>query len=79
MTISIEFSDEGQYDLMVSSPGMSAMPAGARLFRAPPHPQIKFNHDTLPEAERDAALLRAYLAGLPVRGQTKRELREAGA
>lgn len=46
---------------MVSSPGVSTAPAGPRLFRDTPYPEIKFEHPTREEAEIDAAKLRAYL------------------
>lgn len=49
------------YRLMVSSPGVSTAPAGPRLFRDTPYPEIKFEHPTREEAEIDAAKLRAYL------------------
>ncbi len=80
MTITIEQDfDTDRYVLMADCGRMSAMPAGPRLFRGPPHPLIQFSHATLAEAEQDAATLRRYLDALPARKQTKKEIREVGA
>lgn len=35
--------------------------AGPRLFRAAPHPDIKFTHDSQADALKDAEKLRVYL------------------
>ncbi len=82
MTILLQYdSDQDAYELWCASPGMSAMPAGGRLFHPQagvPIPPIQFSHATKEAAEGDAALLRAYLGSLPAKRQTKRELREAG-
>ena len=53
--------DEGVYRLYATS-YHSTEPAGERLFRAEPWPVIKFEHATEAAAEKDAAVLRAYLA-----------------
>ena len=66
--------DSGAYTLAVTSYG-STMPAGPRLFRAPPHPPVAFQHDNQESADRDAATLQAYLDALP---EAKRK-KKAGA
>ncbi len=58
---------------------MSPMPAGPRLFRAPPFPDIRFSHDNFADAERDAGRLRTYLANLSTRKQTKKDLQAVAA
>lgn len=58
-----EFDGE-KYRLMCDCGRMSPAPAGQRLFRAPPHPEIEFSHDTIEAAEVDARKLRAYLSAL---------------
>lgn len=63
MRIFTEF-DGDKYRLMVDDGRMSATPAGQRLFRAPPHPEIEFSHATAEAAEDDARKLRAYLSAL---------------
>lgn len=79
MTIFVEMDFQtGQHILMVRSKGMSAMPAGPRILRGPPHPAIKWEHDDPEQAEKDAEVLRKYLAAMDTKGQSKRELREAG-
>lgn len=75
LQIGIEY-DDGQFVLVASDGRMRPMVAGPRLFRAPPHPDVKFQHETMAEAERDAATIRAYLARLPERRQTKKAVRE---
>jgi hypothetical protein len=47
--------------LMVRDGLMSPSPAGPRLFRASPHPDISFRHPDRLTAERDAEILRNYL------------------
>lgn len=50
--------------------------AGPRLFRAPPHPNIKFGYyNERIEAEKDAQKLRAYLDQLPAKKISKEKLR----
>lgn len=49
------------FRLWCSDGRMSDFPAGPRLFRAPPLPDIQFTHALLPDAERDAVLLRKYV------------------
>ncbi len=71
--------DEGQHVIMASSYGQT-MPAGPRLFRSPPYPDIRFSHDNQADAERDARKLREYLEGVASkRGPSKAKLRKSGA
>ncbi len=53
-----------EYILMCDCGRMSPTPAGTRLFRAKPHPEIEFRHATPDGAEAAAAKLRTYLSGL---------------
>lgn len=79
-TIAVEYDmDEDIHRLTATSYGRTA-PAGPRLFRAPPHPDIAFTHCTAESAERDAAALRVYLNGLSQKkGPSKAALRRQGA
>lgn len=53
---------EGQrFRLMCADGRVSCMPAGARLFRAPPLPDIQFSHDLFADAASDARKLQAYV------------------
>lgn len=81
MKIFVEFDlDRAEYTLMVDDGRMSPMPAGERLYRGGAWPTgIQFTHGNLDDAEKAALLLRAYLAALPGRRQTKKELREVEA
>lgn len=46
MIVSIDHDlDTEKFLLMVSDGRMAMMPAGPRLFRAAPHPNIQFSHD----------------------------------
>lgn len=70
--ISVLFdADRELWTLYATSHGHTAV-AGPRIFRAPPHPDIQFAHDTQEAATRDAATLRDYLAGLPQKKMTKK-------
>lgn len=60
-TITVEHRPDGRFYLMASSYGQ-LMPAGERLLRGYPHPVIAFSHDTREAADKDAAVLRTYLA-----------------
>ena len=60
ITVAHDF-DEGVYVLMATS-HHSTEPAGERLFRAEPWPRIRFSHTSEQAAEKDASVLRAYLA-----------------
>lgn len=75
MKIFIEF-DDGIYRLMCDDGRMRPMPAGERLFRAPPYPEMKFSHQTIEQAEEDAQKLRSYLAALAPRKPSKKQQRE---
>lgn len=71
-TISVLFdADTEQHRLYATSHGHTAV-AGPRIFRAPPHPDIQFSHDSQADAESDAQTLRDYLAGLPQKKMTKK-------
>lgn len=59
-------ADEDYFVLMATSYGRTS-PAGERLFRAQPWPDISFRHFTQESAETAAATLRAYLANPPKR------------
>lgn len=62
--ITVQFDPEAEsFDLMAESHNRT-VPAGPRLFRGPPHPKISFQHPTQSAAERDARVLRDYLASL---------------
>ena len=75
-TISVLFdADIEQFRLYCTSHGHTAI-AGQRIFRAPPHPDIQFSHDSQADAEADAATLRDYLAGLPQKKMTKKASRK---
>ncbi len=77
--ILIEFDAEsGEYTLMCESYSRVA-PAGPRLFRAPPHPPIAFRHETQAGAEKDAALLRHYLANVGKKQPSARAMRQEWA
>lgn len=68
-------AESGLWELYCSSKGMRAMPAGPRIFRGPPHPVVQFAHETKAAAERDAQKIREYLANLPERKISKKEIR----
>lgn len=69
--------DTDTHVLMCESHG-AAVPAGPRLFRAPPHPRIKFQHETHATAEADAQAMRQYLAQTSTK-TTKSKQRKEGA
>lgn len=52
------------YELWISDSRLRPMPAGPRLFRAPPIPDIRFTHAEIEAAMIDAGKLRKYLAGV---------------
>lgn len=80
MTVFIEYdSDRDRYDLMVTGNGMGPIPAGPRIFRAPPHPDVTFTHDTMAEAKIAQDKIEKYFAGLGKKQPTKKELREVEA
>jgi len=75
MRIFTEFDGE-IYRLMCDDDRMAAAPCGCRLFRAPPHPNIAFEHATMEAAEADTMKLRSYLAGLAPPKISKKQQRE---
>lgn len=71
--------DSGDWKLYATSYNMTA-PAGPRLFRAPPHPDIRWAHTSEESATADAAKLQAYIDKEAKKRQpTKRQVRNAGA
>ena len=71
--------DSGLFELYATSYGRTVI-AGPRLFRAPPHPEIRFAHETHEGAAEAAQLLTAYLDSLGQRkGPSKAKLRKLGA
>lgn len=77
ITVAEDF-DTGLFTLMATSYGRTEV-AGPRLFRAPPHPAICFEHVTEADAIRDAQLLRDYLdAAWPKKAMSKAVLRRGG-
>ncbi len=73
MTITHAYDpDDLCFRLYVTSPGQGPMPAGERLFRAPPHPRIAFAHDSGEQAAKDAATLQKYLDGLAPQKRKKK-------
>lgn len=80
MTIFAQFdADTFQWELWCRSPGMGPMPCGPRIFRGPPHPGVEFSHATQEDAERAAQVIQKYLADLPERKISKREIQKQGA
>jgi hypothetical protein len=75
MKIFVEF-DGDKYILMCLGRGMGAMPAGPRLYRARPHPEIDFSHDTMEAANSAAEALTTYIDRLTTKKLSKKELRE---
>ncbi len=72
-------ADTGLWHLEATSYGRTS-PAGPRLFRAAPHPDIAFAHEDKAAAEADALKLTRYLEGLTARkGPSKAALRKQGA
>lgn len=64
MTPIISVQPDGDYfRLMVTSYTSRAEPAGQRLFRAPPFPDIAWLHEDEATAIEHAERLRTYLAG----------------
>ncbi len=78
MTLFLQFDmDRESWDIMVESPGMGPMPAGPRLFRGPPHPDVEFSHARKGDAEIAMRAINEYLSTIK-KQPTKKELREAG-
>ncbi len=78
LTIYTEFDGES-YVLMCANGITSDSPAGPRIFRAPPWPDIQFSHPTIDAAESDARKLRVYLAGLSTKKVSKKRTMENAA
>lgn len=74
----LEDVDTGLFALYATSYG-STMPAGPRLFRAPPHPDIAFRHTSQAGAERDAAKLTEYIGRTWQKEVSRKKAREMGA
>lgn len=76
-TISVGFDcDTGGWRIFATSYG-STMPAGERLFRAPPLPNIRFSHESKEAAETDAGKLREYVGRVwTQRGPSKAQQRK---
>lgn len=70
----VENEDSGLFTLYAHSYG-SLVVAGPRLFRAPPHPDISFQHLSKSGAETDAGKLRAYLEAARKGGPSKAKQR----
>lgn len=59
-TITVESRPDGFY--LAATSYNRTQPAGERLFRGEPWPVIHFSHATKEAAEKDATILREYLA-----------------
>lgn len=67
---------EGQrFRLMCADARMSVMPAGQRLFRAPPLPDVQFTHDLFADAQKDALTLQRYCDQQDGNAPTKKQQR----
>jgi len=79
-TITTAFDmDDGCWRIYAESYGR-VNPAGPRLFRAAPWPDVRWEHPTEESAQADAQKLRAYLDSLGQRkGPSKAKLRKLGA
>lgn len=77
MKLFIQFDlDTEHWEIMCEDSRMRAMPAGPRLYKAPPHPDVEFRHLERQGAERAIATLEKYFAGLSDRKPTKKQERE---
>jgi hypothetical protein len=81
LTITTAFDlDTGRFAIFCESsiyPGVS--PAGPRILRGQPHPDIQFSHEDEDACNRDAQKLRDYLAGLKQKEPSKKAVRAVGA
>jgi hypothetical protein len=69
-------ADSGLWRLYATSYN-DMRPAGERLFRAPPHPAIRFSHEDREQAETDAGKLREYVERVwTQRGPSKAQQRK---
>ncbi len=57
-------SDGTEFTIMVADDRMGIMPAGPRLFRKEPWPDVMFSHTLIEDAQADMAKMKAYFAGL---------------
>lgn len=77
MTLYLQFDLESEHwEIMCEDSRMRPMPAGPRLFRAPPHPDVKFRHLDRDGAERALVALQKYFSGLHQKKPTKKQERE---
>lgn len=80
MTVFAEYDlDTNLHRLMVRDGRLSPMPAGPRIFRAPPFPKVAWAYGDEGEAAAACGVVQKYLDGLGQRKQTKKEIREVGA
>lgn len=80
MKIGIEFNmDSALYELVVQSHNFASMPAGPRLLKAEPHPEVQWRHASLKEAERDAEKLQRYIDTLGAKKVSRAKERREGA
>ena len=77
--ITVQFDPENDHFALMAECHNANVPAGPRLFRAPPHPRIKFNHDTKAAADADADSLRRYLGALTLTKNKNPKARKEGA
>lgn len=75
MKVTVE-PDGLQFRLIFHDDRYRPMPAGPRLFRQQPHPQISFSHSSHEAALRDAVTLESYLREHYLKRQSKTELRK---
>lgn len=74
----LEDLDSGEFLLMATSYGQT-MPAGPRLFRAPPHPDIKFTHADHAVATNHMMKLQQYINDCwPKKAMSKAKMRRGG-
>lgn len=76
--ITVEYYDSLARHLIMATSYSKTEPAGLRLLRGGEHPDIQFQHATAESAEKDAELLRRYLASLG-KPPSKAKLRRGGA
>jgi hypothetical protein len=78
ITTTLDFETE-QWTLLVTSHGRTA-PAGPRLFRGTPWPDIQFQHSTGAAADKDARVLQTYMDACAARKKpSKAQVRKQGA
>jgi hypothetical protein len=77
--ITIQFDLETESHTLYATSYGQTTPAGPRLFRAPPHPDIQFSHETQAQAEAAATKLRAYIEATWGKQPSKAKARKEGA